>query len=70
MKMKTSEAPAQADEGLRRYRYRTAVLVGSWRNSRDVAIEDAVAAKQAVREPGEASGVRWIVPGSIEEEEV
>jgi hypothetical protein len=68
--MQRSEASAPADETVRRYRYRTAVLVGNWRNSRDVAIEDAVAAKQAVREPTEASELRWIVPGRIEEEEI
>jgi hypothetical protein len=45
------------------------VLVGTWRLSRDLAIEDAIVAKQARRDPGDAGGVAWIVPGRIEESE-
>ena len=53
----------------RLYRYRTPVLVGSWRPSRELAIEDAIRAKQASREDEESSGFKWIVPGEIEETE-
>jgi hypothetical protein len=51
----------------RLYRYRTPVLVGSWRPSRELAIEDAIRAKQASREDEESSSFKWIVPGEIEE---
>ena len=51
----------------RNYRYRTTVLVGSWRPSREAAIADAIKAKQAARD-GE-NEVNWIVPGKIEESE-
>ena len=53
-----------------RYRYRTTVLVGSWRPSREAAIADAIKAKQAAREDEEPSGFKWIVPGKIEEANV
>ena len=53
--------------GLRRYRYRTSVLTGPWRESALEAASDAVRAKQAVNELAEASGLRWTVPGWIEE---
>ena len=52
---------------VRRFRYRTTVLVGRWRLSRGAAIDDAIAAKQAFLD--EASVVTWIVPGRIEEDE-
>ena len=57
-------------EGLpvRRYRYRTAVLTGPWRDSEREAIGDAVRARQA--EADEGAPVRWVVPGRIEEEKV
>ena len=51
-----------------RFRYRTPVLTGRWRDSRDGALRDAINAHQAVPEPGAADGVRWLVPGDIEEE--
>ena len=54
---------------MRRYRYRTSVLVGSWRGTRERAIEDAINAKQAVREADSGNGLEWVVPGSIEEAE-
>ena len=53
----------------RRYRYRTTVLVGSWRPSREAAIDDAIKAKQAARESDGPNGISWIVPGRIEETE-
>ena len=53
---------------MRRYRYRTPVLTGPWRESEDEAARDAVKARQA--EPGgnSPSELRWIVPGRIEEQ--
>ena len=57
-------------EGLpvRRYRYRTPALAGPWRDSAEAAIRDAVSANQAVLEGDRADQIRWIVPGTIEEE--
>jgi hypothetical protein len=52
---------------VRRYRYRTPALTGPWRDSYDDAIRDAVKARQAQIEDDGASGVKWIVPGRIEE---
>ena len=52
---------------MRRYRYRTSVLTGPWRESAFEAADDAVRAKQAVNEAAEMSGLRWTVPGWIEE---
>lgn len=50
-----------------RYRYRTPALTGPWRDSYDEAVRDAVKAKQAQIEEDQPSGVKWIVPGQIEE---
>ena len=61
--------PPEVEEMTRRYRYRTSVLVGSWRPSRELAIDDAIKAKQAARESEGANGISWIVPGRIEETE-
>ncbi len=69
MTSEASQARVSSPETNRRYRYRTAVLVGRWRRSRDLAIEDAIVAKQARREAGDPSGLKWIVPGQIEESE-
>ncbi len=69
MTSEASQARVPPAEPVRRYRYRTAVLVGRWRRSRELAIEDAIVAKQARRELGEPGGVNWIVPGQIEESE-
>ncbi|HYD11501.1 MAG TPA: hypothetical protein VEC11_01500 [Allosphingosinicella sp.] len=52
---------------MRRYRYRTSVLTGPWRESELEAANDAVRAKQAVGDNKETSGIRWTVPGRIEE---
>jgi hypothetical protein len=52
---------------LRRYRYRTSVLTGPWRETALEAANDAVRAKQAVNDVTQASGLRWTVPGRIEE---
>ena len=51
---------------VRRYRYRTSVLTGPWRDT-DRGRRDAVKAKQAVNDASQASGIRWTVPGKIEE---
>ena len=53
---------------MRRYRYRTSVLTGPWRDTELEAAKDAVRAKQAVKDVSKASGVRWAVPGKIEEQ--
>jgi hypothetical protein len=53
---------------LARYRYRTPVLTGRWRDSRAAALRDAVAANQAREDPNEPLGIRWLVPGGIEED--
>ena len=52
---------------MRRYRYRTSVLTGPWRATELEAASDAVRAKQAVNDVSESSGIRWTVPGRIEE---
>jgi hypothetical protein len=53
---------------MRRYRYRTKVLTGRWRDSFDAAVGDAARAGQIAFE-NDDSAFRWIVPGSIEERE-
>jgi hypothetical protein len=55
------------EQEVRRYRYRTAVLTGPWRESEPEAANDAVRAKQAVNDDRQVSGIRWTVPGRIEE---
>lgn len=52
---------------MRRYRYRTSALTGPWRATELEAANDAVRAKQAVDDLSESSGIRWTVPGRIEE---
>ena len=52
---------------MRRFRYRTPALTGPWRDSHDEAARDAVKAKQAATEGEDPSGLKWIVPGRIEE---
>jgi hypothetical protein len=54
---------------LRRYRYRTKVLTGRWRDSFDDAVGDAARAGQIAFDTEKKSAFRWIVPGSIEERE-
>ncbi len=51
-----------------RYRYRTSVLLGPWRDGREQAIEDAISNKQARRADTE-DGILWLVLGEIEDEE-
>lgn len=48
-----------------RYRYRTSVLVGPWRDARELAIADAVRSNQA-RIDERAGDIVWLVPGRIE----
>jgi hypothetical protein len=54
---------------MRRYRYRTKVLTGRWRDSFDAAVGDAARAGQLAFDTEQKSAFRWIVPGSIEERE-
>ena len=51
-----------------RYRYRTPVLTGRWRTSREAALHDAIAARQAIVDETEPGGLRWLVPGEVEED--
>ena len=50
------------------FRYRTATLLGPWRETAEAAVADAIRAKQARRDE-EGEGWRWVVPGTIEEGE-
>lgn len=52
---------------MRRYRYRTKVLTGRWRDSFDAAVDDAARAGQIAFDTEKKSAFRWIVPGNIEE---
>lgn len=52
---------------MRRYRYRTSVLTGPWRETAFEASNDAVRAKQAIDDFTQNSGLKWTVPGWIEE---
>lgn len=52
---------------MRRYRYRTSVLTGPWRDTELEAADDAIKAKQAVNDASQPSGLSWTVPGKIEE---
>ena len=52
---------------MRRYRYRTSVLTGPWRSTEFEAASDAVRAKQAIDDISQSSGIKWTVPGRIEE---
>jgi hypothetical protein len=65
----TNRDAARVQQMIRRYRYRTTALVGTWRASPELAIQDAINARLALREEGEPGGIRWIVPGNIEETE-
>ena len=56
----------QEEQPTPRYRYRTPVLTGPWRDTHADALRDAVNAKQARPDEDEPSGVKWIVPGEIE----
>lgn len=50
-----------------RFRYRTAVLTGPWRETRREAMRDAARAKQALLDEEEPEAIEWVVPGRIEE---
>ena len=47
-----------------RYRYRTCVLVGPWRDTPERATADAVRSNQA--RVGDDGVLLWVVPGRIE----
>ena len=49
---------------MRKYRFRTAALIGPWRDSEDQALADAARAQQVSLEGAQAL---WLVPGQIEE---
>ena len=48
------------------YRYRTATLLGPWRETAEAAVDDAIRAKQARRDEDD-KGWHWVVRGTIEE---
>jgi len=48
-----------------RFRYRTCVLIGPWRDTREQAMADAVHCDQA-RIDASGEDIIWLVPGSIE----
>lgn len=50
----------------RLHRYRTDILLGPWRLTRQAALDDAVFAGQATRFGAEDGDVVWRVPGEIE----
>ena len=52
---------------MRRYRYRTAALVGPWRESRARAAHDAAKAGQVIVDGEDPLNFRWVVSGEIEE---
>ena len=52
-----------------RYRYRTSVLAGPWRDSPETAFLDAIRARQVRHDDDQPATYRWLVPGGIEEEE-
>ena len=66
MKAKASSADTAASS--LSYRYRTAVLLGKWRDTPKEAARDAVRSGQAEDCEAGAYGVRWRVYGRIEEE--
>lgn len=51
-----------------RYRYRSPVLHGPWRNSQNEAVEDAITAGQAVREGEDEARIHWRDSAGVEEE--
>lgn len=51
-----------------RYRYRTCVLVGPWRDAVQEAARDAIRSGQA-RLDRSGAGLSWSVPGTIEQED-
>ena len=55
---------------MRRYRYRTSALAGPWRSSPEAALRDAIAARQVRYDEDAAAGLKWVVPGEIEQRSV
>ena len=49
------------------FRFSTPVLIGPWRATREQAQRDAVAARQAIRNPSRPDGLEWRVTGQIEQ---
>jgi hypothetical protein len=52
---------------LGKYRYRTPVLTGPWRDSPAQALLDAARARQLRIDGDGVQNIQWIVPGQIEE---
>ena len=52
---------------LRKYRYRTPVLTGPWRDSPAQALLDAARARQLRIDGDGPEHIKWIVPGQIED---
>ena len=48
------------------FRYRTATLLGPWRETSEAAVRDAIRAKQGRRDE-DGQGWHWLVPGVIED---
>jgi len=57
----------QRPDPARLYRYRTAALVGPWRETRAQATADALHAGQMRRDECDPHELRWMVEGRIEE---
>ena len=53
---------------MRRYRYRTPVVLGRWHETYEAARNDAIRTGLAVLARREPGGLRWCLPGEIEEE--
>ena len=52
---------------LGKYRYRTPVLTGPWRDSPAQALLDAARARQLRIDGDGVQNIQWIVPGQIED---
>ena len=62
-----SKSQRQPEQAAHLYRYRTPALIGPWRKSARQAELDAMRARQARRDGRDRQGMRWLVPGQIEE---
>lgn len=51
------------------HRFRTAVIIGEWRSSREQAFQDALKARQALSDGACPDGLHWLVPGEIERDD-